>query len=135
MQNKNYYKLFTLNKNKNKNKSGELFWYYNYKKLKFKIDRFYFFKNINFDTVKGKHAHRKTKQIFICLKGTVSLRLSNCKKIIKLIKLKEANKKGIIILKPTWLEIFNFSKDCILLVLADRNFSKSDYIFDRSLIK
>lgn len=128
-----YYKLFTLNQKKKENQ--QLFWYYNNKKLKFKINRFYFFKNIKFNAVRGLHAHKKTKQIFICLKGSVTLRLSNYKKIIKIIKLKEDNKKGLVILKPTWLEIFNFSKNCILLVLADREYCKSDYIFKQSLVK
>jgi dTDP-4-dehydrorhamnose 3,5-epimerase-like enzyme len=114
---------------------GKLFYFYNNKKLKFKINRFYFFKNVKSNTTRANHAHKKTKQVFVCLKGSASFKLSNSKKVIKIIKLKEQNKKLLVIIKPTWTEIFNFSKNCILLVLADREFSKSDYIFDKSLIK
>lgn len=129
----NYFKIVNLNLIKTN--EGQLFYFYNKEKLKFKINRFYFFKNIKFKTTRANHAHKKTKQIFVCLKGSVSFKLSNSKKVIKIIKLKEQNKKILFIIKPTWLELFNFSKNCILLVLADRNFSKSDYIFDKSLIK
>jgi dTDP-4-dehydrorhamnose 3,5-epimerase-like enzyme len=129
----NYFK--TINLSLIEINEGKLFYFYNNKKLKFKINRFYFFKNIKSNTTRANHAHKKTKQVFVCLKGSVSFKLSNSKKVIKTIKLKEQNKKLLVIIKPTWLEIFNFSKDCILLVLADRDFSKSDYIFDKSLIK
>jgi dTDP-4-dehydrorhamnose 3,5-epimerase-like enzyme len=129
----NYYKLLSLNLYK-KN-TEQLFFFYNNKKLKFKIKRFYFFKNIKSNTSRANHAHKKTKQIFVCLKGSVTVKLSNRKKVIKIVELKEGNKKVLAIIKPTWLELLNFSKNCILLVLADRDYNKSDYIYNKNLVK
>ena len=92
-------------------------------------------KNFNPKSIRGNHAHKKTKQIFICIKGSLTINLSNKIKKLASVKLNEKNKKILFIMKPTWIRLENFSKDCIIMILADREYKSSDVIFDRTLIR
>ena len=130
---KKYYRIVKLKKFRKRNE--ELFFYYNYQKLNFKAKRFYFIKNFNPKSIRGNHAHKKTKQIFICIKGSLTVNLSNKIKKLANVKLNEKNKKILFIMKPTWIRLENFSKDCIIMILADREYKSSDVIFDRTLIR
>jgi dTDP-4-dehydrorhamnose 3,5-epimerase-like enzyme len=128
-----YFRIVKLKKIKKKKE--ELLFYYNYRQLNFKAKRFYFIKNLNRKSIRGEHAHKKTKQIFICVKGFLTIVLSNSKKKLASVKLNEKNKKILFIIKPTWLRLQNFSKDCIVMILADQEYKKSDIVYDQSLIK
>jgi dTDP-4-dehydrorhamnose 3,5-epimerase-like enzyme len=129
---KKYYRVAKLVNVKKKNE--ELFFYYNYEKLNFKAKRFYFIKNFNSKSIRGNHAHKKTKQIFICVKGFLTITLSNKIKKLASIKLNEKNNKILFIMRPTWLKLENFSKDCIVMILADREYKSSDVVYDQTLI-
>jgi dTDP-4-dehydrorhamnose 3,5-epimerase-like enzyme len=115
-------------------KKEKLFYYNFFEKLNFKPVRIYFIKNIHSKNVRGKHAHKKTRQIFSCISGSVTINFYNKHGLLKSIKLNEKKNLSLITLRPVWLELCNFSKSCNLLVLADKKFSKKDYINDRNKI-
>ena len=95
----------------------------------FKIKRAYFIYNLKKDLPRGRHKHKKNKQIFICMQGKVLLKIinGNAKKNYLLKKPNEA-----VILDPKdWHEIVPKSKNTIILVLASEKFSERDYIYEK----
>lgn len=98
--------------------------------LPFTPRRIYFISNVPVTSSRGGHAHRKLRQAFICLAGTVDLKLEDGQneETIKL----SANRKVTTIGPYIWRELHNFSSDSIILVLADQEFSEADYIRDKT---
>lgn len=94
--------------------------------IPFKIKRIYYIFGTNKNMPRGFHAHKKLKQIAICLSGSCKIKLDNGK-INKTITLNNPS-TGILIDKMIWREMHSFSPDCILLVLASENYDDSDYI-------
>ena len=127
-----YFKEFKLLIHKKKREKISFFNFF--EKFKFKPVRIYFLTNIKKNSIRGRHAHKDTRQIFVCTSGSVLINLYNKDGLIKKIKLAEKKNLCLMTLKPVWLELKNFSSNCKLLVLADKKFSKKDYITDRQKI-
>lgn len=83
------------------------------------------------DTWRGEHAHYKTEQFLICLKGKIHVRLES-KKGIEEITLNESD--TCFIDKMVWDSQKFLVEDSVLLVICSTNFDKSDYIFDKNII-
>lgn len=96
------------------------------KNVPFEIKRVYYM----FDTVKGVrrgfHAHKKLKQILICVKGNCKIHLDNSVETEEVI-LDKPN-KGLVIESNIWREMYDFSEDAVLMVLASELYDESDYI-------
>lgn len=96
------------------------------KNIPFEIKRVYYM----YDTVKGVrrgfHAHKCLKQILICVKGSCKILLDNGTEKAEVL-LDEPN-KGLIIESNIWREMFDFSEDAVLVVLASELYDESDYI-------
>jgi dTDP-4-dehydrorhamnose 3,5-epimerase-like enzyme len=94
----------------------------------FDIKRVYYI----FDTVdgvrRGFHAHKNLKQLAICVKGSCKFLLDDGtdKNIYNL----NEPTKGLYIEGLIWREMFDFSPDCVLMVLADAYYDEADYIRD-----
>lgn len=96
--------------------------------IPFDIKRTYYIFNTDKDASRGFHAHKKLKQLAICLKGSCDFIMDDGQKREK-IALNSPN-IGLIIDAIQWHEMHNFSEDCIILVLADNIYDESDYIRD-----
>lgn len=98
------------------------------KNIPFEIKRVYYI----FDTEKGVrrgfHAHKELKQVAIAIKGSCKFLLDNGEKKVNL--LLDTPSKGVVIEPLVWHEMFDFSEDCVLIVLADNFYDESDYIRD-----
>ena len=83
-----------------------------------------------YDTVdnvtRGYHAHKSLQQILICIHGSCKIRLDNGteKKIVPL----EKPYEGLYDSHAMWREMFDFSPDAVLMVLASELYDESDYI-------
>jgi len=79
------------------------------------------------DVIRGQHANRKTSFILINVAGTskVKLRDGEGNEAIYLL-----NRPHIGIYLPTmiWKEMYDFSEDSILMVLASEHYDGSEYI-------
>lgn len=77
---------------------------------------------------RGFHAHKQLKQLMICVHGSCKILLDNGteKEIVVLDKPYE----GIFIESNMWREMYDFSPDAVLLVLASEVYDESDYIRD-----
>lgn len=92
----------------------------------FDIKRVYYIFDVDNAAIRGKHAHKKTKQSLFCIRGSVKVTLDNGneKEIIHLDKPNE----GIYLDTLMWHEMHDFSADAVLLVFASEHYEEEDYI-------
>lgn len=98
------------------------------KNIPFDIKRVYYLFNTKDQVTRGYHAHKRLKQLAIVLKGSCKFRLDDGKEKIELLLDNPA--QGLYIESFIWREMFDFSDDCVLMVLADSVYDESDYIRD-----
>jgi dTDP-4-dehydrorhamnose 3,5-epimerase-like enzyme len=98
------------------------------KNIPFAIKRVYYIFGTKADVRRGFHSHKNLKQILICVSGGCKILLDDGKerKIIDL----NSPQKGLLINKNIWHEMYDFSDDCVLMVLANGIYEESDYIRD-----
>ncbi|MBI0112876.1 MULTISPECIES: sugar 3,4-ketoisomerase [Gilliamella] len=94
----------------------------------FDIKRVYYIWGTLKGVVRGKHAHKDLEQIIICVSGSCDFILDDgvSREIIHL----DTPKKGLYIKNKVWREFTNFSKDCVVMVLASERYNPEDYIND-----
>jgi len=94
--------------------------------IPFVIKRVFIISAVDGGAVRGKHAHKKTKQVLFCIQGSVTVTIDNGK-TQKTYRLSAPN-KGVFIDRMVWSEMREFSPDAILLVFASDYFREADYI-------
>ncbi|MBT0741462.1 WxcM-like domain-containing protein [Campylobacter lari] len=94
--------------------------------IPFKIKRIYYIYNLDQNAIRGKHAHKDLEQICVCVSGQCSFYLSNGKEEFR-VKLNSPS-KGLYIGNMIWREFTDFSKDCVLMVIASKKYNPKDYI-------
>lgn len=96
--------------------------------IPFEIKRVYYMYETGEGVRRGFHAHKSLEQILICIHGTCKILLDNGfeKKIVPL----EKPYEGLYISNDMWREMYDFSPDAVLLVLASDLYDESDYIRD-----
>ena len=107
---------------------GQLVAIEEYDEIPFMIKRVYYIYDTNSDVTRGCHAHRTLKQLLVCVSGNCKIRLDDGKES-QIVLLDKPN-EGIIICDTIWREMFDFSKDAVLLVLASDIYDEKDYIRD-----
>jgi hypothetical protein len=99
------------------------------KQLPFLARRIYWINEFDrFKSIRGKHAHKKCKQVIFCLHGSFQLKLDDGRRV-QTIKMNDPH-VGIILGSMLWHEMTRFSKDCVIMVLASQEFNEVDYIRD-----
>jgi|SRR3989338_3081486 len=99
------------------------------KSIPFEIKRVYFIKDIpDFYAVRGGHAHKTLDQVIFCINGSFQLRIDDGTTYQK-IRL-TASGFGIRLGPNLWHSMREFSKDCVILVVASGYHDESDYIRD-----
>ena len=95
------------------------------KNIPFNINRVYCLYNLN-EEPRGFHAHKDLQQVVVCLSGSCKFLLDNGqeKEIIDL----NPDASGLFVDKMIWREMFSFSSDCVLMVLASELYDENDYI-------
>ena len=98
------------------------------KDIPFEIKRIYYIYGVPSDIERGFHSHNELQQILICLGGSVKIRIKTPEDE-KVVTLDKPN-KGLFVDKMIWREMFDFSENATLLVLASMPYSEDDYIRD-----
>ena len=111
------------------NRGNNLIAIENPKNLEFPIKRIYYIYGVKSDTERGFHSHRILQQVLIAVSGSVKIRVSNYDD--EEVVLLDNPEKGLYIGPMIWREMFDFSDDAVLLVLASENYDESDYIRDK----
>lgn len=96
--------------------------------IPFDIKRVYYIFDTKEGVRRGFHAHKNLKQLAICVSGSCKFLLDDGK-IKEDLELNNPN-QGLLIEGLIWREMYDFSPDCVLLVLADEYYNESDYIRD-----
>jgi len=94
--------------------------------IPFKIKRVYYMYDTKDGVRRGYHAHKKLEQILICIHGSCKILLDNGteKKVVSL----EKPYEGLYVSNSMWREMFDFSSDAVLMVLASEVYQEEDYI-------
>ena len=96
------------------------------KEIPFQVKRVYYM----YDTVegvrRGYHAHKCLEQILICVHGSCKILLDNGKEtaVVNL----DTPYEGLYISNDMWREMYDFSEDAVLMVLASELYDEADYI-------
>ena len=92
----------------------------------FLIQRIYYIFDTAHEASRGYHAHKSLSQLAVCIKGSCRFILDDgfSRSEISL----DSATKGLLIEGLIWREIYDFSSDCVLLVLASERYDETDYI-------
>lgn len=101
------------------------------KNIPFPIKRVYYVFNTKDKVRRGFHAHKKLKQLAIVVKGSCRFLLDDGNEKIEVLLDNPA--QGLYIESFVWREMFDFSEDCVLMVLADSIYDEADYVRDYEL--
>lgn len=96
------------------------------KDIPFEIKRVYYMYDTKEGVRRGFHAHKSLEQILICIHGSCKILLDNGteKKIVPL----EKPYEGLYVGNAMWREMYDFSPDAVLMVLASNLYDEADYI-------
>ena len=96
------------------------------KDIPFEIKRVYYMYDTLEGVRRGFHAHKSLEQILICIHGTCKILLDNGSEKVEV--LLDKPYEGLYISNDIWREMFDFSPDAVLMVLASEYYDEADYI-------
>jgi dTDP-4-dehydrorhamnose 3,5-epimerase-like enzyme len=92
----------------------------------FPIRRIYYIFDTRPGVRRGLHAHRTLRQVMVCLQGSCQVLLdAGADKVVVPL---EDRSKGLLLPPLVWHEMYDFSPDCVLLVVASDFYDEDDYI-------
>lgn len=96
--------------------------------IPFAIQRVFYIYGSDSEVVRGQHANRESEFVLINVGGTSKVRIDNghSEAIIELNK----PMMGLYIPTMVWKDMYDFSEDSILLVLASTHYDGNEYIRD-----
>lgn len=94
----------------------------------FSIARTYYIFGTAAGVSRGFHAHHTLRQLAVCISGACTILLDNGREKGE-VRL-DSPSLGVMIEPMVWHEMSAFTKDCVLLVLADQTYDEADYIRD-----
>ncbi|MBQ8527185.1 MAG: FdtA/QdtA family cupin domain-containing protein [Lachnospiraceae bacterium] len=96
--------------------------------IPFEIKRVFYMYGSDDSVIRGQHANRKTEFVLINVSGTSKVKVDNGFEtdIIELNK----PRMGLYIPTMMWKDMYDFSEDSVLLVLASEHYDGSEYIRD-----
>lgn len=98
------------------------------KDIPFKIRRVYYMYDTVQGVTRGRHAHKSLQQILICVHGSCRILLDDGKER-QTVLLNKPN-EGLYVSNVLWREMYDFSPDAVLMVLASEYYDEADYIRD-----
>ena len=96
------------------------------KNVPFDIKRVYYMFGTQTNVRRGYHAHKELRQLAIPVSGSCRFMLDDGKEKIDILLDNPA--LGLLIEPSIWHEMYDYSPDCILLILASDVYNESDYI-------
>ena len=96
--------------------------------IPFDIARAFYIYGSDSTVVRGQHANRESEFVLINVAGTSKVRISDGKEEM----IVELNRPmmGVYIPSMIWKDMYDFSSDSVLLVLASTHYDGSEYIRD-----
>lgn len=100
----------------------------------FEVKRVYYIYDTTPGTIRGNHAHKTLKQVLVCVSGacTIACEMPDGTKTEHRLDWPD---RGLLIDGLVWRQMKDFSKDAVLMVLANEHYDESDYIRDYESFK
>ena len=114
--------------NKQSNDKGSLVFLEGCKDIPFEVKRLYYIYGIENGIRRGFHAHKELNQALICIHGSCKIMLDDGTEKSAIV-LNDPS-EGLFVGKLVWREMYDFSDDAVLLVLASSYYDEQDYIRD-----
>lgn len=94
--------------------------------IPFEIKRVFYIYDSDSTVIRGQHANRESEFVLINVAGKSKVRITDGEEEI----IVELNKPmmGVYIPKMIWKDMYDFSEDSVLLVLASTHYDGSEYI-------
>ena len=94
--------------------------------IPFDIKRVFYIYGSDSEVVRGQHANRETEFLLVNVAGTSKVKIDNGTETAVV----ELNKPrmGLYLPAMLWKDMYDFSEDSILLVLASRHYDGAEYI-------
>ena len=96
--------------------------------IPFDIKRVFYMYGADASSVRGKHANKDSDFVLINVAGNSKIKVTDGNE--ELVVNLDKPMQGIYIPKMVWKEMFDFSKDSVLLVLASTHYNDAEYIYD-----
>ena len=95
----------------------------------FDIKRAFYIYGSDHDVVRGQHANRKTEFILINVAGTSKVKVKDGEGNEAIFCLNRPH-TGVYLATMVWKDMYDFSADSVLLVLASEHYDPDEYIRD-----
>ena len=99
------------------------------KDVPFEIKRVFYIYGSDRNIVRGSHANKKSEFMLVNVKGTSKVKTDDGREQ-KIFDLDRAH-VGLYIPRMVWKDMYDFSQDSILLVLASEPYDPAEYIRDK----
>ncbi|MFA9376815.1 MAG: FdtA/QdtA family cupin domain-containing protein [Lachnotalea sp.] len=96
--------------------------------IPFDIKRVFYIYGSDTDVIRGQHANKKTEFVLINVSGTSKVKIDNGVET-EIIELNRP-RMGLYLPINLWKDMYDFSEDSVLLVLASEHYDASEYIRD-----
>lgn len=97
--------------------------------IPFEIKRIFYIYGSQKNVVRGQHANLKSEFVLINVAGTSKVRVKDGKGNESVFSLNRPH-TGIYLPNMVWKDMYDFSEDSVLLVLASEHYDPSEYIRD-----
>lgn len=96
--------------------------------IPFAIKRVFYIYGSDPEVIRGQHANKRTEFVMINVSGTSKVKVDNGfeSEIIEL----NRPRMGLYLPTNLWKDMYDFSEDSVLLVLASEHYDSSEYIRD-----
>ena len=96
------------------------------KDIPFEVKRVYYMYNTVAGVRRGYHAHKALQQILIAIHGSCKIHLDDGNDTAEVVLDKPY--EGLYLSNNVWREMYDFSDDAVLMVLASEYYDENDYI-------
>lgn len=97
--------------------------------IPFDIKRVFYIYGSSYDVIRGRHANRETEFVLINVAGTSKVKVMDGEGNEAIFCLNRPH-TGIYLPTMVWKEMYDFSEDSVLLVLASEHYKAEEYIRD-----
>lgn len=98
------------------------------KDIPFEIARVFYIYGSDKDVIRGQHANKKSEFVLINVSGKSKVKV-DYGNFTEIIELNEPH-MGVYIPKMVWKDMYDFTKDSVLLVLSNQKYDSEEYIRD-----
>lgn len=95
--------------------------------IPFEIKRIFYIYGSDPDIVRGQHANKNTQFVLVNVSGTSKVKVKDGKGNEQIYSL-DRPRTGIYLPNMIWKDMYDFSADSVLLVIASEHYDESEYI-------